>query len=91
MKIAVIIDEGDAHRQSEALRVALGLTLCDDTVDVYILDKELKRDEYVDKNLAMLESSGGEIYSNNEKNDFRKMAVDEIGRKLVEYDVIVPY
>ncbi len=91
MKIAVIVYEDDAHRQSEALRVALGLTLCDDTVDVFVLDKELKRSEATDKNLTMLAGTGGSIYTNNEKNDFQRLNIEEIGRKLVEYDVVVPY
>ncbi len=91
MRIAVIIDDEDAHRQSEALRVALGLTLCDDIVDVFVVDKYLKRDETVNKNLMLLAGTSGAIYSNNEKNGFQKLSTEEIGRKLAEYDVVVPY
>jgi hypothetical protein len=91
MKIAVIVNEEDAHRQSEALRVALGLTLCDDIVDLFIVDKELKRNEYVEKNLAMLRSTGGEIYSNKDGNGFKRLSIREIARKIVEYDLVVPY
>ncbi len=91
MKLAVIIDGDDKHRQSESIRVALGLTLCDDTVDLFILDAELKETDEVKKNLEMLEMSGGAVFSNDRRNDFQLISEEEIGKRLLNYDSVFAY
>lgn len=89
-KIGVIVT-GNTHRQSEAVRVALGLTLMDDRVELIVLDERLPRSEAVEKNLKLLRSMKGKAYSNNPKNKLETLSLEEIASKLLEYDVVVPY
>ncbi|MFQ5560583.1 MAG: hypothetical protein ACE5FU_08375 [Nitrospinota bacterium] len=91
MKHAVIIDDDDEHRQSEAIRVAVGLTLCDDTVDLYVINTLLAQDEGIKKNLDMLNMTGGSIYSNESKNSFKTISTHEFSEKILEYDSVFAY
>jgi hypothetical protein len=90
-KIGVIVNTGNSYRQSEAVRVALGLTLMDDRVELIVLDRELPRSKAVEKNLELLRSMKGKAYSNNPENKLETLSLEEIARKLLEYDVVVPY
>ena len=87
-RIAVIVRD----RQSEALRVAGGLTLADDTIDVYVLDRKLDR---TDKELAgpleLVSDLELKVYSNNAENGFTTIALEEMAKKLLDYDLVVPY
>ena len=87
-RIAVIVRD----RQSEALRVAGGLTLADDTIDVYVLDRKLNR---TDKDLAgpleLVSDLDLKVYSNNAENGFTTITIEEMAKKLLEYDIVVPY
>lgn len=87
-KIAVIVRD----RQHEALRVTAGLTLSDDTVEVFFLDRTLDK---ADPRIAPLLELSGELemkmYSNNPENGFTTITLEEMARKLLEYDVVVPY
>jgi len=87
-RIAVIVRD----RQSEALRVAGGLTLADDTIDVFVLDRKLDR---TDKELAgpleLVSDLDLKVYSNNAENGFTTIAIEEMAKKLLEYDLVVPY
>ncbi len=91
MKHAVIIDDDNGHRQSEAIRVAVGLTLCDDTVDIYVINTLLTQDEGIKKNLDMLDMTGGSIYSNESKNSFKTISTRELSEKILEYDSVFTY
>lgn len=91
-RIGIVTRGEDPYRQSESIRMALGMTLCDDAVEVFVLDAELKRSDAVNKNLETLtEMVGGKIYSNNRKNGFEYLSTEEIAKKLAECDVIIPY
>lgn len=90
-KIGVIVNKDDAYKQSEAVRVALGLTLMDDRVEVIVLGRRLKRSEAVEKNLKLLASMKGKAYSDNPENGLEVLSLEEIAAKLTEYDVVVPY
>jgi hypothetical protein len=90
-KIGVVINTSDEYRQGEAVRVALGLTLMDDHVELIVLDNLLKRTEAVEKNLELLGMMKGKAYSNNPDNGLETLSIEEISRKLLEYDVVVPY
>lgn len=89
-KIGVIVKEDDPYKQSEAVRVALGLTLMDDRVELIVLGT-LKRSEAVEKNLRLLKSMKGMAYSNSSENKMEILSLEEMARKLLEYDVVVPY
>ncbi len=86
-KIAVLIRD----RKHEALRMAVGLTLADDEVNVFIMDEKLERDEAIDLNLETLSDLGCKIFSSNPENEYEQMTTEEIARTLTGYDVIIPY
>lgn len=90
-KICVIVHGETHYRQSEAARVALGLTLCDDSVELVVIDDEINITSAVKKNVDLLGSMGGRAYSNNPKNGFEGITLEEIAKKLLEYDVVIPY
>jgi hypothetical protein len=87
-KIAVIVRD----RPGEALRVAGGLTLADDTIEVFVLDSKLdKNDPEVATPLELVSELDLKIYSNNPENGYAMMTLEEMSKKLLEYDVVVPY
>ncbi len=87
-KIAVLVRDG----QSEAIRMAVGLTLADDEVNVFVMDKKLDLDdEAVSLNVETLNDLDVKIYSNTAENKFEQMSTDEIARNLPKYDVVLPY
>lgn len=87
-KIAVLVRE----RRSEALRMSLGLTLVDDTVDVYVLDGKLDPTEGDEVNLELMEELEMEIFTNHRGNQGMKyLSTDELALKLADYDHVIPY
>jgi hypothetical protein len=87
-RIAVIVRD----RPGEALRVAGGLTLADDTIEVFILDRKLdKEDPETAQPLELATDLELKIYSNNRENGFTTITLDEMAKKLLEYDFVVPY
>jgi hypothetical protein len=87
-KIAVIVRD----RQSEAFRMAVGLTLEDDEVNVFVMDNKLDdSDEGVSLNVETCNDLDVKIYSNNPENNFEQMSTDDIARALVNYDTVLPY
>ncbi|RLI88469.1 MAG: hypothetical protein DRO98_03145 [Archaeoglobales archaeon] len=94
----------DVESQFEALRVALGAVLEEHKSDLYILNHELDFDymkkicddcpEEFEDNLEFLTDMRGHLYSNvkeNEKYNFTTLSMDEIMKKLKEYNVVIPY
>ena len=86
-KIAVIVRD----RQAEALRMPVGLTLADDEVNVFVIDRKLESDENIDLNVETLGDMDAKIFTNNPENKFEQMTTEEIARALTGYDVIIPY
>jgi hypothetical protein len=86
-KIAVLVRD----RQAEALRMAVGLTLKNDEVTVFIMNDILEENEAVTLNIGVLKELDVKIYSNNPQNDFEQMSTEEIARVLLNYDTIIPY
>ncbi len=87
-KIAVLVRE----RQSEALRMALGLTLVDDLVDVYVLDRKLEEQEEDILNLELMKDLGVHLYSDRPDNSSAEYrSARDIAQQLLEYDHILPY
>jgi hypothetical protein len=87
-RIAVIARD----RPGEALRVAGGLTLADDTIEVFVLDRTLdKEDPEIAQPLELATDLELNIYSNNPENGFTTITLDEMAKKLLEYDIVVPY
>jgi hypothetical protein len=86
-KIAVLVRD----RQAEALRMAVGLTLADDEVNVFVMDRKLESDENIDLNVETLGDMDAKIFSNNPENKFEQMTTEQIAKALCGYDVIIPY
>jgi hypothetical protein len=87
-KIAVIVRD----RQGEALRVAGGLTLADDTIEVFILDRKLdKAAPEVAQPLELVTDLDLAVYSNNAENGYTTLTLEDMAKKLLEYDFVVPY
>lgn len=87
-KIAVVVRD----RQAEALRVAGGLTLADDTIEVFILDRRLdKTAPEIAQPLELVTDLDLKMYSNNPENGCATLGIEEMSEKLLEYDIVVPY
>ncbi len=86
-KIAVLVRD----RKHEALRMAVGATLMNDEVHVFVMDEKLESDEEIEINLQMLEDLKAKVFSNNPENEFEQKTTEEIAAMLVDYDVVVPY
>jgi hypothetical protein len=87
-KIAVIARD----RQAEALRVAGGLTLADDTIEVFVLDRKLdKSNAEIAQPLELVTELDLKVYSNNPENGFTPITLEDMAKKLLEYDFVVPY
>lgn len=86
--IAMIVRD----RQGEALRVAGGLTLSDDRIEIFVLDGMLDRESpHVAAPLELAAELELKMYSNNEENGFTAVTLEVMAQKLLEYDVVVPY
>lgn len=86
-KVAVLVRD----RQHEALRMSVGLTLEDNAVSVFVMDKKLPSDENTDLNVETLGDMDAKIFSNSPENKFKQMTTEEIARALTECDVVIPY
>ncbi len=86
-KVAVLIKDN----QVEGFRMAVGLTLADDEVNVFLMDKKLESGESVDPNVEMLGDLDVKIFSNNPENKFEQKTNEEIARALTGYDAVIPY
>ena len=86
-RIAVLVRD----RQAEALRMAVGLTLADDEVAVFVMDNKLDDDEKVNLNIETLRDLGVRICSNNPENRLEYVTTVDIARTLVTFDTVIPY
>ncbi len=87
-KIAVVVRD----RQSEALRMALGLTLMDDTVNVFLLGKTFDLSEGDAANKELMEEMDIAFFTDDAGNaDTQYLPTDEVARRLIGYDHVIPY
>ena len=86
-KIAVIVRD----RKEEALRMAVGATLMNDEVHVFVMDDKLEIDYDIETDLQMLTDLKARVFSNNPDNEFEQRTTEEIAGMLPDYDVVVPY
>jgi hypothetical protein len=87
-RIAMIVRD----RQGEALRVAGGMTLADDTIDVFVLDGKLDtEDPEVARPLELVSELGLTVRSTNASNGVETVTLEEMAKRLLEYDLVIPY
>lgn len=87
-KMAVVVRE----RQSEALRMGIGLTILNDMVDVYVLDSGLQDSEEVRFSREIMREMGMKVWTNAGAEDgIEVLSVDEIAQRLLQYDHVLPY
>ena len=87
-KIAVLVRD----RQGEALRMSVGITLMDDTIDVYVLDRKVENNDDNDLNLETIKDMDMKLYTNTKENaGMDYIPNEELAKKLLEYDHIIPY
>ena len=87
-RIAVIAKS----RKDEALRMAIGLTLADDRIDLFVLDGELEDTEKNRLNMETVDLMEMKAYTNSEGNaGMELLGTEEIARRLLEYDMVLTY
>jgi hypothetical protein len=86
-KIAILVRD----RQHEGLRMAVGATLADDEINVFIMDRKIVPDDELTLNLETLSDFDIKVISNNPENQFEQKSTEEIAKSLVDYDLIIPY
>jgi len=87
-RIAVIVRD----RQAEALRMGIGLTILNDDVNIFILDRRLADTEEVRFGLEMIREMGLKVYTNYDENGQGEVIpVEEIAERLLQYDHVLPY
>lgn len=96
-KVCFLIVKGEEEKDSlDAMRSTLGLSVANHFSFAAILDHELgKFDDYNAENLEWIRDMEGDVYTNVqanvEKNGLTAISLEELGKKLLEMDVIVPY
>lgn len=87
-KIAVMARD----RQKEALRMALGIILMDDKVDLYVLDRKVEEEKENMTNIETMKDLDVRLFSNcRDNNEMEYVSTEEIARKVPEYDHVIPY
>ncbi len=92
-QIAVLVKDTD--RQTEALRVSLGLLPTMQMVSLYFLNREIDGDaDFFIQGFDHLKEMGGQCYSNHGENverfDIEFITKKEIGRRLKQASLVIP-
>ena len=87
-KIAVLV----RGRQSEALRMAVGITLMDDIISIFVLDRKVEETEENSLNLETAEMMDMALFTNySENSGMEYLSNEQLADRLIEYDHIIPY
>ena len=71
--------------------MSVGLTLADNAVTVFIMERSLEAGEMTDLNLKTLREMNAEIFSTIPGNGLPLLSNDEVARMLPGYDAVIPY
>ncbi len=87
-KVAVLVRD----RQGEPLRVGVGITVMDDEIDIYVLDRKIEDNDENEMNLEMIGEMEMKLYTNNKDNeDMEYISTEDLAKKLLEYDNVIAY
>jgi hypothetical protein len=87
-KIAILVRD----RQGEALRMGVGMILADDEVSVFILDREVEKNDDNDLNVETMGDMDVKIFTNFKGNEnMEYISTEDLAKKLPEYDNILAY
>lgn len=87
-KIAVAV----RNRQEEALRMAIGIILLDDIIEVYVLDKRIADNEQNRLYLETIQDLEIAAYTNvRENKTMEYLSKEEIAGQLMKYDHVLAY
>ena len=87
-KVAVLVRD----RQGEALRMAVGIILLDDMIDVYVLDGKVAEEGSNELYLETIVDMEMNAFSNTRENEgMEYLTAEEIALRLLDYDHVIPY
>lgn len=87
-KIAVLVRD----RQEEALRMAVGIILLDDVIDVFILDHRVEDVGSIPLYMETIVDMEMNAFTNVKENEgLEYLSTKEIARRLGDYDHVIPY
>jgi hypothetical protein len=87
-KIAILVRD----RQGEGLRMGVGMMLADDAVTVFVMDRKVEETEENMMNLETMNDMDIKTYTNFKGNEnIEYLSTEEIAKKLLEFDIILPY
>jgi hypothetical protein len=87
-KIAILVRD----RQGEGLRMGVGMMLADDLVTVFVMDRKVEETENNMMNLETMNDMDIKTYTNFKGNEnIEYLSTEEIAKKLLEFDNILPY
>ncbi len=80
----------------DGMRSALGLAVENMYAYGVVMDNEIEKlDEYAQESIEMLRDMEGDIYStvpaNVDKNGFEPITIEELGEKLRDMSIVIPY
>jgi hypothetical protein len=96
-KVMFLLDKSDDEKNTlDAMRSTLGLSVANHYSYAVVLNHTLgKFDDYNAENLEWIRDMEGEVYTteqaNVDTNELTSITLEEVGQKLREMDVIVPY
>ncbi len=93
---SIIVLIREPEQQYEGLRTSLGALLEMASVSMVVLDHEVvNMDEAYHENMEFLDEMEGERFSNNqaniEKYGFLPITMSELGQKVKESDIVIPF
>ena len=96
-KVMFLLDKSDDENNTlDAMRSTLGLSVANHYSYCVVMNHTLgKFDDYNAENLEWIRDMEGEVYSteqaNVDTNELTAVTLEEVGQKLREMDVIIPY